>query len=431
MTQTPIVPGRYSASGYDSQDDMLKVKSVQKKFRDSFTGPSLRTDYWESQVGTGGSISQSAGNLLIGSGNIANSESWVLSKQTFTIPFRISIGLTLSQRIANQSFLIEAVSVNRSTGVPDGLQSAAFLFDGVSATLAKYSVQNGGLTPLVSAASTVVTTVSGGLYEIEPFADETWFHSGTLDAVTARANSYRRHQQIPDPNAVYKIRLRWLNGGTAPASSTTATIQFLAIQDYAELTAEITAGRGQTSAGQGLGVNVIGNPTVSVSGTLPAVAGQAAHDAVVAGNPVRLGGRALSAAYATVATGDSADLITTLQGVLVTRPWQIPELEWSYSGAAGGITNTTDVALTAAAGAGLRRYITSLQLKNVNAVATEVVLKDGSTVIWRGHVSANMLATEEIIFENPLKTTANTALNLACITTGAQVYVNAQGYTAA
>jgi hypothetical protein len=36
----------------------------------------------------------------------------------------------------------------------------------------------------------------------------------------------------------------------------------------------------------------------------------------------------------------------------------------------------------------------------------------------------------EIIFTNPIKTTANAALNFACITTGAAVYVNAQGYTA-
>ena len=87
------------------------------------------------------------------------------------------------------------------------------------------------------------------------------------------------------------------------------------------------------------------------------------------------------------------------------------------------------VALVAAAGAGLRRYICSLQLSNNSAVATEVVLKDGATIIWRGHLSANA-PMAEIIFENPLRTTANTALNFACITTGAAVYVNAQGFTA-
>lgn len=417
--------GNIPVAGYDSQDDMLKVKSVQKKFRDSFTGASLNTASWASSISSGGdgTVSQAAGTLVMTSGVVANATVTVTGKIQFSIPFRLSIGLTLSQRIANQSFYVEVVSVDPITNAPDGKHSAAWLLDGTTATQAKYSVQNGGLTPLVSTAQTVVTTASGGVYEIEPFADESWFHSANLDASTGRTNSYRRHQQIPDPNAVYVVQLRWVNGATPPATSTTATIQYLTVQDYAELTAEITAGRGHVSAGQALGVNIVG-------GTAGCI-GAAGHDAVISGNPVRIGGRALSAAYATVASGDTADLVTTLQGVLVTRPWQIPELEWSYAAAAGGVVNTTDVVLAAAAGAGLRRYITSMQLKNTNAVATEVVLKDGATIIWRGHVSASMTTSEEIVFQNPLKTTANAALNFACITTGALVYVNAQGHTAA
>jgi hypothetical protein len=157
--------------------------------------------------------------------------------------------------------------------------------------------------------------------------------------------------------------------------------------------------------------------------------GQSAHDAVISGAPVRLAGRALSAAYATVATGDTADLMTTLQGVLTTRPYTIPELEWSYASAAGGVVNTTDVVLGAAAGAGLRRYIVSMGLSNNSATATEVVLKDGATVIWRGHLPANA-PNLHIDFGTPLRTTANAALNFACITTAAAVYVNAQGYIA-
>lgn len=160
-----------------------------------------------------------------------------------------------------------------------------------------------------------------------------------------------------------------------------------------------------------------------------ALNGQSAHDAVISGSPVRLAGRALTAAYTTVATGDTADLVTTLQGALITRPWQIPELEWSYASAAGGIVNTTDVPLVAAAAAGLRRYITSMTLSNNSATATEAVLKDGATIIWRGMLPANA-GNFLVTFENPLKTTAATALNFACITTAAAVYVNAQGYTA-
>jgi hypothetical protein len=417
---------------YDAADDMLRVKSMQKKFRDSFTGASLDATRWTSAIGTGGAISQSGGQLTIGSGATASAETSILSVETFTIPFRVQIALTLSQRIANQTFLIEAVSVDPVTLSPNNLHAVAWLFDGTTATQAKYRVQNGGLTPLDSAASTVVTTASGGLYELEPFADEAWFHSASLDATTGRANSYRRHQQIPDPNGVYKLRLRWINGATPPASSTNAVIQFLACQDYAELTAEITAGRGQSVAGQALGVAVTTALPAGTAalGSVSVTGGQAAHDAVLAGNPMRIGARALSAAYATVATGDQADLVSTLQGVLVTRPFQIPELEWSFASPAGGVINTTDVVLAAAAGAGLRRYITGLQLSNANATATEVVLKDGATVIWRGNLPANA-PNVPIEFPDPLRTTANAALNFACITTAAAVYVNAQGYTAA
>jgi hypothetical protein len=157
--------------------------------------------------------------------------------------------------------------------------------------------------------------------------------------------------------------------------------------------------------------------------------GQSAHDAAVAGNPVRGAGRALTAAYTTVATGDTADFITTLQGVQIVRQWQIPELEWSYAAAAGGVVNTTDVVLAAAAGTGLRRYITSMTLSNNSATATEVVLKDGATIIWRGQLPGNA-PMSEVVFSNPLKSSANAALNFACITTAAAVYVNAQGYTA-
>lgn len=413
-----------AVAGYDSVDDMLKVKSVQKKFHDSFVGSALDPLKWHDPViGSGGSVSVSGGALTLGSGNVADAETSVMSLDTYTVPFRVQVGLTLSQRIANSTFYLEAVSVNPTTGIPDGLHSIAWQFDGTSATQSKYLVQNGGLAALVSAASTISSTASGSFYELEPFADEAWFHSSILDASTGRAFSYRRHQRIPDPNAVYKIRLRWVNGATPPVSTTLATVQFVSVQAYAELTAEITAGRGQSVAGQGIGVTIAGGTAIAV--------GPVAHDGARSTTaPVINAGRAVTTPYTAVATGDVADFVTTTQGAQIVRPWQIPEQEWSYAAAAGGISNTTDVVLAAAAGTGLRRYITSIDLKNISATATEVVIKDGATVLWRGHLSANMTEPVEITFYNPLKTTANAVLNFACITTGAQVYVNAQGFTA-
>ena len=243
---------------YNPNDDMMKVSSLQRKFRDNFPGTSLNANSWESQNGAATTISVSGGTLIMGSGTTIADESWVMCKEMFTIPFRVSFGLVLSQRIAYQSFYVELISVDPVTGAPDGQHKCAWVFDGTSATQAKYIVQNSGITELVSDASTIPTTASGSYFEVEPFADECWFHGGTLDSTSARSNSYRRHQQIPDPNAMYKLRFRWKNGAIAPASNTNATIQYAAIQDYAELTAEITAGRGQAVAGQSLGVQITG-----------------------------------------------------------------------------------------------------------------------------------------------------------------------------
>lgn len=255
--QPVILVDQNGAALSDTDDGMLKVKSVQKKFRDSFSTGSLNPANWTSSNTGGGSIAVAGGQLTMGSGTTANGETSITSVETFTIPFRVSIGFTLSQRIANQSFYVEAISVDPKTGEPDGQHCAALMFDGTSLTQVKYEVQNGGLPRLTSAGVTFPTTASSGVYEIEPFADETWFHGGTLDSTSGRTNSYRRHQQIPHPNALYKLRLRWLNGATPPASNTNAVVQYIAVQDYAELTAEITAGRGQSSAGQALAVSVV------------------------------------------------------------------------------------------------------------------------------------------------------------------------------
>lgn len=103
-------------------------------------------------------------------------------------------------------------------------------------------------------------------------------------------------------------------------------------------------------------------------------------------------------------------------------------LGWKYTAASGGITNTSDAALAAAAGAGKCNYLSSIQITNASATGTEVVVKDGSTVIWRGYAGQNVSHT--YVFPRPLVGSPNTALNVACITNSTQTYVNAQGFIA-
>lgn len=100
---------------------------------------------------------------------------------------------------------------------------------------------------------------------------------------------------------------------------------------------------------------------------------------------------------------------------------------WSYAAASGGITDTNDVTLVAAAGIGNSNYLTGLQVCNKSATQTEVVIKDGSTIIWRGIFGASMIAPSHIPLS--LASSQNTALKAACITGSTATYINAQGYT--
>lgn len=201
---------------------------------------------------------------------------------------------------------------------------------------------------------------------------------------------------------------------------TTATTAGTTTLNVAELRLPVGPAAGQT----------VTMTSTTLSGTTNVVSGVGAHDAAIAGNPHRIAGRALTSSYTAVATGETADLITTLDGRLVVLRSAIPENTWSYAAASGGITNTTDVAAKAAAAAGIRNYITGVQVRNSSATATEFVIKDNATVIWRTQLPATMAGSQDVIFDPPLRGTEATAVNIACITTGTATYANLQGFIA-
>lgn len=186
-------------------------------------------------------------------------------------------------------------------------------------------------------------------------------------------------------------------------------------------------------------VSTYGSGTVSVVGTLSKVPVQQSLATYILGsvteggalipNVVPTGIEARTTNKSFVSNATNTRPIATVDGRQITRLNSIPENEWQYAAASGGITNTSDVVLQAAAGAGIKNYLTGLSVANASATATEVVVKDGSTVIWRSYVAAN-LQLKDIPFPTPLQSTANAALNVACITTGTQTYISAQGYKA-
>jgi len=311
------------------------------------------------------------------------------------------------------------------------------LYTSTTATNAAYGTQRNGWVT-ADTTVTVNTTASPGHIGIISASDgKSAFHdmlsaSGSL--ATQRATSLRN---VPTDTSNLYFQIRVTNGTTNPASTTTFTTGFYEVSNCVIQPVSVNNVSPQGTSNT-LPVAVIGTPAVTVtSGAITAtgVAGAAAHDAAISGNPVRIAGRAVTSNYTAVATGDVADFVSTTVGAQIIKPFSIPELDWSYAAASGGISNTTTaVTVRAAQGAGIRNYVTSMQIYAPTlGAATELAIRDGAggTVLWRGY-SPTAGINQTIQFENPLRGTAATLLEVVTLTatvTGG-VYFNLQGYSA-
>jgi len=200
-------------------------------------------------------------------------------------------------------------------------------------------------------------------------------------------------------------------------------------------------------------VSTYGSGTVSVVGTLSkspvaqlgtvvlsgvsTVGGALSEGTAATTSPVLVGLEARTSSKTSVANASAVRPISTVDGRQIVRLDSIPENEWSYVAASGGITNTTTaVTLAAGAGSGVRNYITSLQVySDTLGTATEVVIRDGvgGAALWRTKIgTAGTVGIQVIRFHPPLRGSSNTLVEAACVTaTGTgSIYLNAQGYKA-
>lgn len=167
------------------------------------------------------------------------------------------------------------------------------------------------------------------------------------------------------------------------------------------------------------------------------VIGPVAHSTAVAGAPVRVAGKVATAVDTSLINGDTSDVLMTSGGAQIVHMYSAPEISWQYAAAASGIVNTTTaVTMKTAAAAGVRNYITSIQvMAEALGAATELAIRDGAagTVIWRTKIPiTGLLNGISITFPVPLRGTAATLLEVVTLSasvTGA-VYFNAQGFTA-
>lgn len=126
--------------------------------------------------------------------------------------------------------------------------------------------------------------------------------------------------------------------------------------------------------------------------------------------------------------------LLTADARLVIKPYadSANDLNGSITTSMTGTTSTA-VSGMGAQGSGVRVYVTACTISNAHAtVSTDVVLQDGSggTTLWTIPATA-VYGGGHIVLPNPIRTTANTGLFAANITTGASTKVSCTGYKGA
>lgn len=253
----------------NSAGDAHLVAGNKVRWRKEFNDPTLAD--WVVSTGTGQTVTVSNSNLLITTGTTANAQTTVMSKQTFSVPFKIAFGFQISQKIANQEFYVEVVADDGNGGADETVVAAWRIAgsDSVTATNARTEVRNGGAARVQSAnIASQASQTTGAIYEIVLESDETWFHSRLADSVAGRSTSSVKNTTSPDPTRKFHARFRVVNGATAPASNTTFTSAFVTSIDYTEFQVEVTGGQGSISAGQAVPVYSTGGSTTVANATI-------------------------------------------------------------------------------------------------------------------------------------------------------------------
>ncbi|MDP3940171.1 MAG: hypothetical protein Q8R92_18810 [Deltaproteobacteria bacterium] len=157
------------------------------------------------------------------------------------------------------------------------------------------------------------------------------------------------------------------------------------------------------------GTNAIGKVKITNdAGTVVDPVEQVAHDAVDSGDPVKTGGKAVAglSGVTLVAAADRTDAYFGLDGAQITRPHC--GLEDIVTGNASN-TDGTSTACIAAGAAGIKHYLTAVELVNSSTSDITVDILDGATVKWTMSVPAN--GGNKVVFPVPIPGTAATAWN--------------------
>ena len=187
------------------------------------------------QSGTGQTISQSSGNLVITAGTTANSEQIIRSTSSFSGSMLARIQSILSQRIANNNFYVELVDV-----IGDSLATTVNSATSITVTIPNnpFTSVNVGQSIYIGAVQNISATAVPGRYAIASvsgnnvtFTVAGWPASGSGTVSLFGWNYYQlTYTGTTATNVNYDAQRRGWNSGTTTATiNTTASPGHMAI----------------------------------------------------------------------------------------------------------------------------------------------------------------------------------------------------------
>lgn len=209
--------------------------------------------------------------------------------------------------------------------------------------------------------------------------------------------------QTGSGTATGALRVELANNGTGLVGLNTGTNSIGKISD---ITTSVVPGTGATNLGKAEDAgHSSGDTGVSILGVR--------NDALAAYTSA-------DADYTTCAVDSAGRFIINLYAPTTTY----------VSGTTTITSSTADFLVVSAPAAGLRNYITAIQIGNTGSTSTLVTFKDGASGSTLGFTIAPAGGGSNIVYPIPLRTTQATAFAVAGASATTSLYVSAQGFKA-
>ena len=226
----------------------VQNKNYHKRW--DFGGATLPNEWSIIQMGAGMSVTLANSVMTIATGVNANSETILRCQKAFTLKTLARYIVSLSQRIANQTFYLELVN-------EAGVTAAGWKLDGTTATTCKYYSKNNG-TANADISVNTPTTASFVSFEIFAELEQVIFNAVTSNSSTAKTSTGMLDRLILEPDEQYYIQIRAVNGSAAPATSTSFNIDAVYAEDLTMLGVEILRASGDTNPATSLAARAVG-----------------------------------------------------------------------------------------------------------------------------------------------------------------------------